>query len=201
MDSVSEHPPREQLVAFLGGQLSDADQAALANHVEDCDVCCQALREIPEDAFLVKLRAAHTPTSQGEQAAKAPEEEPLPRELTEHSKYKIGRFLGRGGMGMVYQAEHRLMGRPVALKIIHRDLMSNARVVERFRQEVMAAGRLLHPNIVAAYDAEQAGDAHFLVMEYVDGVSLGRLVARKGPLEVATACNFIRQAARGLQHG
>jgi eukaryotic-like serine/threonine-protein kinase len=103
-------------------------------------------------------------------------------------------------MGAVYQAEHRLMDRVVALKIIHRHLSRYPRVIERFRLEVKAAARLAHRNIVTAYDAEQAGDAHFLVMEFVDGMSLARLVEKKGPLEIAYASNFIRQAARGLQH-
>jgi hypothetical protein len=73
-------------------------------------------------------------------------------------------------------------------------------MVERFRREVKAAAKLAHPNIVHAYDAEQAGDTHFLVMEHVDGTSLDRLVAEQGRLPVAQACDCIRQAALGLQH-
>src|SRR5262249_45272400 len=70
----------------------------------------------------------------------------------------------------------------------------------RFRREVCAASRLSHPNIVHAYDTENAGETHFLVMEYVDGISLGRLLKDRGPLPVAEACAYIRQAALGLQH-
>ena len=109
-------------------------------------------------------------------------------------------MLGVGGMGVVYEAEHRLMARRVALKVIRRDLMSKPVAVERFRQEVKAAARLAHPNIVTAHDAEQAGDVHFLVMECIDGISLGRLVKERGPLPVAQACDYVRQAALGLQH-
>src|SRR5439155_21798199 len=65
---------------------------------------------------------------------------------------------------------------------------------------VKAAARLTHPNILTAYDADQAGDAHFLVMEYVDGISLARLVKIRGRLGVAHACHYARQAALGLQH-
>ncbi len=103
-------------------------------------------------------------------------------------------------MGAVYKAEHRLMERTVALKIINRELTDRSAVVERFRREVKAAARLDHPNIVRAYDAEQAGDTHFLVMECVEGTTLARLVAERGPLTVAEACDCIRQAALGLQH-
>ncbi len=188
----AEHPSRAELAAFLSGTLDDADQEATAAHIADCDACCARLRHLPDDSFVAQLRGFDMPAIE--------EASTLPIELREHRKYKIGRYLGAGGMGLVFQAEHRLMDRVVALKIIHRNLSRRPRVVQRFRQEVRAAARLSHPNIVAAYDAEQAGDIHFLVMEFVDGVSLDRLIAKRGPLESAHACHFIRQAARGLQH-
>src|SRR5262249_33672051 len=72
--------------------------------------------------------------------------------------------------------------------------------VERFQQEVRAAARLHHPHIVTAFDADQAGGLHFLVMEYVEGQSLAEVVAERGPLPVAEACAYVRQAALGLQH-
>src|SRR5947209_8003597 len=103
-------------------------------------------------------------------------------------------------MGDVYHEEHVLMERPVALKVINRSLTNNPAMVERFRREVKAAARLMHPNIVHAYDAEQAGDLHFLVMEYIEGKSLARVVTEQGPLPVALACDYIRQAALGLEH-
>jgi putative intracellular protease/amidase len=103
-------------------------------------------------------------------------------------------------MGVVYQAEHRHMERIVALKVLGRDLTTNPLALERFRREAKAAARLTHPNIVTAHDFDQAGDLHFLVMEYVEGVSLSRLVETRGPLPVANACHYVRQAAFGLQH-
>jgi WD40 repeat protein len=103
-------------------------------------------------------------------------------------------------MGAVFKAEHRLMERTVALKVISKSLVEKLAAVERFRREVKAAAKLSHPNIVTAYDAEQAGDAHFLVMEHVEGVSLAQLVEKRGPLPVVQACHFVRQAALGLQH-
>jgi serine/threonine protein kinase len=130
-----------------------------------------------------------------------PVEQELPLELLNHSRYGIVRKLGIGGMGSVYLAQHRVMDRPVALKVIRPDLLDNATLVERFRREVKSAARLAtHPNIVAAYDAEQAGDSHFLVMEFVDGVDLGHLVKRQGPLSCEEACKAIKQAAEGLEH-
>jgi WD40 repeat protein len=92
------------------------------------------------------------------------------------------------------------MERPVALKVIKKALTDDPGVVERFRREVKAAARLSHPNIVHAYDAEQAGDTHFLVMEYVEGTDLGKRVKERGPLPVREACDYVRQAALGLEH-
>jgi hypothetical protein len=73
-------------------------------------------------------------------------------------------------------------------------------MVERFRREVKAAARLTHPNIVRAFDAEQAGDTHFLVMEFVAGTNLGSLIVERGALPIAEACDYVRQAALGLQY-
>src|SRR5262249_27957664 len=108
----------------------------------------------------------------------------LPPELALHPRYRIQQVLGAGGMGVVYKAEHQLMERPVALKVISRNLTGDPTAVERFRREVKSAARLAHPQIVTAHDAEQAGDVHFLVMEFVEGISLDKLVARQGRLAV-----------------
>jgi serine/threonine protein kinase len=124
----------------------------------------------------------------------------IPAALANHSRYHVVGLLGSGGMGAVYRAEHRMMQRPVALKVISQSLTNSAGAVERFRREVVAAARLSHPNIVHAYDAEQAGDLHFLAMELVEGVSLNQLLERRGQLSVADACAYMRQAALGLQH-
>ncbi len=124
----------------------------------------------------------------------------LPPELRDHPRYRIVCKVGEGGMGAVYKAEHRLMGRPVALKVINRDLVLDDLAVARFQHEVWAAARLTHPNIVTAYDAEQVGNNHLLVMEFVEGINLARLVDARGPLPVGLACDYLRQAARGLEH-
>jgi WD40 repeat protein len=124
----------------------------------------------------------------------------IPPELAHHERYRVVRLLGSGGMGAVYEAEHRVMQRLVALKVINRAYTANAAARDRFRREVRAAARLTHPNVVTTYDAEDAGETHFLVMEYVEGTDLGRLLQEHGPLPVDRACEYARQAALGLQH-
>ncbi|HZT80847.1 MAG TPA: WD40 repeat domain-containing serine/threonine protein kinase [Gemmataceae bacterium] len=108
--------------------------------------------------------------------------------------------LGEGGMGQVFKARHRLMKRVVALKVIRPDRLADAEAAHRFRREIEAVAHLSHPNIVTAHDANQVGDVHFLVMEHVEGIDLARLVRRVGPLPVGEACEYVRQAALGLQH-
>jgi serine/threonine protein kinase len=124
----------------------------------------------------------------------------LPPELAHHERYRIVRFLGAGGMGAVYEAEHRVMHKPVALKVIKRAYTARADALERFRYEMRAAARLSHPNIVTTHDAEDTGETHFLVMEYVEGPDLGRLVQDGGSLPVDRASEYVRQAALGLQY-
>jgi eukaryotic-like serine/threonine-protein kinase len=121
------------------------------------------------------------------------------RELA-RGQYIILERLGEGGMGTVFKARHRLMDRVVAMKVIRGDLVSNPTTVSRFRREIRTAARLSHPHIVLAYDAASVGDTHFFVMEYVEGTDLERLVLQRGPLPVAQAASYARQAALGLQY-
>jgi hypothetical protein len=211
------HPDPERLSAFGRGLLDEAESAAIESHLADCAPCRAALEAVAEDPFIAKVRAAAQPGTRPEASgttSRLAHEAPtlakaapagatpaeVPAALAQHPRYRILRLLGAGGMGTVYKAEHQLMERPVALKVIGGDLVGDPAAVERFRREVKNAARLTHPNIVAAYDAEQAGDLHFLVMEFVEGTSLDRLVAKQGRLPVGQACDYVRQAAVGLQH-
>jgi WD40 repeat protein/serine/threonine protein kinase len=108
--------------------------------------------------------------------------------------------LGEGGMGMVFRARQISMGRVVALKVIRKDRVRNEQTAKRFLREILAASKLQHPNVVRAFDADQVGDTVFFAMEYVEGEDLGKLVKTKGPLGIQESCDFIRQAALGLQN-
>jgi serine/threonine protein kinase/Leucine-rich repeat (LRR) protein len=114
--------------------------------------------------------------------------------------YVLLERLGEGGMGEVFKARHQRLGRIVALKLIRKERLSHPTAVRRFHHEIRAAAQLSHPNVVHAYDADQAGDIHFFTMEYVEGTDLAKLVRQRGPLPVPQACDYVRQAALGLQH-
>jgi serine/threonine protein kinase/formylglycine-generating enzyme required for sulfatase activity len=114
--------------------------------------------------------------------------------------YRLLDRLGEGGMAQVFRAHHVNMDRVVALKIIPRERLSNPTAVARFYREVKAVAKLSHPNVVTAFEANQAGETHFLAMELVDGIDLAKLVQQSGALPIPQACEYIRQAALGLQH-
>ncbi len=117
-----------------------------------------------------------------------------------HPDFQILRELGRGGMGVVYLAQNTLMGRPEVLKVVSSELINRPGVFDRFLREIRSAAKLRHANIVTAYAALRIGESLVLAMEYVEGYDLAKMVKTKGPLPVAHACNFVYQAALGLQH-
>jgi serine/threonine-protein kinase len=108
--------------------------------------------------------------------------------------------LGEGGMGEVYRARHVRLERIVALKLIRTEKMKSKDAISRFQREAKAAASLSHPNIVTLWEDGQEGNVHFFAMEFIKGVDLSKWVREKGPMPLAHACNFIRQAALGLQH-
>ena len=113
-------------------------------------------------------------------------------------KYKLLDILGSGGMSSVYLAEHVLMQRRVAIKVLPKNRVSDSSYLARFHREAQAAALLDHRNIVRVYDVDNDGDIHYLVMEYVEGRDLQQIVKRSGPMEFAVAADYVRQAAEGL---
>ncbi len=122
-----------------------------------------------------------------------------------HEKLKIGNYvvlekLGTGGTGTVYKAIHRKMKRVVALKVLARNLCKDKSFVQRFQREIETLAQLSHPNIVMAYDADEAKVGHYLVMEFVAGHDLASVVQKHGCMGVAEAVGCTLQAARGLAY-
>lgn len=209
--TTDAHPEKDQLVAFGLGKLDAAAASQIEQHLEACPDCCSTILNLQDDTFVGLVRVCQPASAAPDQsgvtlavaagsAAAHPAAAELPPALQAHDRYVIQELIGRGGMGDVYRAQHKVMNRQVALKVIKPQLVRNEAAVQRFRREVQAAASLHHKHIVTAYDAEQAGELHFLVMEFVPGVNLDEVIRERGPLPVAEACNYIRQAAEGLQH-
>ncbi|MCX7703374.1 MAG: protein kinase, partial [Planctomycetota bacterium] len=112
--------------------------------------------------------------------------------------YRIERLLGSGGMGRVYYAYQEAVDRPVALKVLSPAFVENRGLKERFIMEAKAAGRLLHPNIVTVFDAGEVEGKAYIVMEYVDGVSLAQKIFEEGALPVEEVLRIGRQIASAL---
>lgn len=115
-------------------------------------------------------------------------------------KYKLLGQIGKGGMSSVYLAEHELMRRRVAIKVLPTSRVNDSSYLERFRLEARAVAKLDDPNIVRAYDIDNDGQIHYIVMEYVDGQDLHQIIVGQGPLDYDTAADYIAQVAMGLQH-
>lgn len=115
-------------------------------------------------------------------------------------RYILLDVLDQGGMGRIYKAVQEIMGRVVALKLLPFQNAYDRERLERFSQEIRTSAKVSHPNVVQAFDANIVNGVPFLVMEYVDGQNLKKLVENKGPLPADEAIDCIRQAALGLQH-
>lgn len=115
-------------------------------------------------------------------------------------KYRLLDRIGSGGMSSVYLAEHQLMRRRVAIKVLPPLQAEKDSRLNRFLAESRAVAQLDHPHIVRAYHLDVEFDRYYLVMEYIEGVNLQQLIEREGPLSFYKAAEYLRQAAKGLAH-
>ena len=208
---------RPELAEFIKGNIGEPRAEQISQHIDDCPACQDTVVGLSdvEDTFLDEIR--QLPTSSGpEQRENAfrhglqrllagMQQQPVtadsPARLpTQIGPYVVDEKLGSGGMGTVFRATHSKLKRTVALKVLPAQRWSNTAAIARFQREMEAIGQLDHPHIVRASDAGEDNDMHYLVMEFIDGMDLGRLARCLGPLPVAEACELARQAAIGLQH-
>jgi serine/threonine-protein kinase len=113
-------------------------------------------------------------------------------------RYKLEAKLGSGGMSTVYLARDTTLDRPVAVKVMHREMSEQADQLERFRQEARAVAKLSHPNVVAVIDAGEDGGHPYIVFEYVEGETLKQRINRVGALDAQEALAYAIEIARGL---
>ncbi len=214
-------PSAERLSGYVACTLSPDEVEAVESHLATCTLCeasvetlesrCQpplaALQEpAPDDPRMKEPHLVAALADAERVGAAGGSTGSLPASLSSLTlpcilgPYELVKRIGEGGMGTVFLARHTVMNRLVALKVVRPERLTSAGTVHRFQREVQAAAQLSHRNIVHAYDAAQVGETHFLVMEYVEGDDLSRLVRRAGPLPVPEACEFACQAAQGLHH-
>jgi WD40 repeat protein/serine/threonine protein kinase len=214
------HPSAEELRALSLGQLADAEMARLADHLRQCTECCQRLDQLAtEDPFLSRLQAAasedgsliglpqirsavralrrvrddQTWDREGKKERKAGSIPP-PKQVGE---YDILAEVGRGGMGVVYKAQHRSLHRLVALKMVLAGEFASPSQELRFRLEAELAARVQHPNIVQLFEIGTHEGRPFLAMEWVEGGSLVTRLDGK-PWPPAEAAALIETLARAI---
>ena len=118
----------------------------------------------------------------------------------QYAQYRLKRMIGDGGMGEVYEAEHLLLKRPCAIKLVHKERYADPKALARFEREVQATARLTHPNTIEVFDYGQTSDHKFYyVMELLPGMSLAELIESHGPLAPARAIYILRQVCGALQ--
>ncbi len=187
----SKHPDDRVLRAFSLRQLQPDAMAKVQSHLQRCPPC--ALRQ---GDIAAELASQSTATKrEPNDAADA-----VPAELVDHPTYRIVHKIARGGMGVLYLVEHRLTSRHEALKVIHPELANRPDVRARFMREIQAAAKLDHPNIVRTLTAIQEGSLLAMVMDYAPGMTLKKLVAQLGKLNLHEALDFTCQIALGLEH-
>jgi hypothetical protein len=203
MDTLSnDHPGDDDLRAYGLGHLEGSAAAAVAAHLDVCAGCRNRVADMSDDTFLDRLRGAQdrpespvpgSPSmaelSMFSAAARPREIQPptsIPRGLAEHQDYEILSELGRGGMGIVYLAQNKLMGRKEVLKVVSGELMDRRGVLDRFLREIRNAAQLHHPNIVTAYSAYRAGESIVFAMVR-STTSPSALPAVTSPRPMATA--------------
>jgi len=113
-------------------------------------------------------------------------------------RYRLEAKLGSGGMSTVYLARDTTLDRPVAVKVMHREMSEQADQLERFRQEARAVAKLSHPNVVAVIDAGEDKGHPYIVFEYVEGETLKQRINRVGALDAQEALAYAIEIARGL---
>ena len=115
-------------------------------------------------------------------------------------RYSVRRELGRGGMGIVYQAHEVRLDRPVALKVLPPECVGQSALRERFLREARTAAKLSHPNIVPIFAVDEVDDLVFFAMGYIEGETLGQRVRERGPLRPTEAGRMLREVAWALGH-
>jgi len=211
-----------QLEDYVLGKLSPDEIESLSQHVAGCTQCQEQLdgfEGVSDELTAIVSGASVTDddVASGEleeliartaslgraddEGTKPPAPHSPPPQILDHiGDYQIRAELGRGGMGVIYSALRESDGEVVALKLLAPHLTQHPQAVARFRREFDTLRNMDHENIVSAYDAHDVGGRHFLTMELLDGANLHQLVRWGGALEIAAACEIVRQAALGLEH-
>ena len=198
---MSTCPTREQFLRHLTGRGSPDDEHLIAEHVRSCEACREALSQLTAADRPTEGRPPPPPPAGTGRRATTPEG---PRAVIPDPGDFVGRYevldeLAAGGMGVVYEADDRLMGRHVALKMIRSGVLADAEEVERFTREVRALAQLSHPHVMQVYDFGEGDGRPYFTMQLAAGGSLAEHLPRFGA-DARAAAALVEKVARGVQH-
>src|SRR5690606_5174087 len=191
---IGECLSEDSVLAFVEGRLGLAELVDVHHHLDACGDC-QCV--IAEAAHAVSQQRADAEGSNTRGSN-------LQVGTILADRYRIQRFIARGGMGEVYEAYDRVLRERIALKTVAASVSDSPRAVRRLMAEVQLARRVSHPNVCRTYDLGAhpfgaSGVLHFLSMEFVEGISLGEKLERDGPMAVNEAVSVAQQLLSGLQ--
>ncbi|WP_186776130.1 serine/threonine protein kinase [Rubripirellula reticaptiva] len=201
-----------EMANLIGGKMEPADFDSAAEHVDGCESCQKLAQQLDLPSLCLDeplLRDPQGVAVQTESACQFAIHRLLDRSHVQEQTvppidrlgpYQILRDLGQGGMGTVCLAQHDRLKRHCAIKLLPPSRVSQPGWLDRFEREMAAVASLEHPGIVRASDAGCESGWHYLVMEYLDGLDVGRVANRVGKLSIADACEIVRQAAMALGH-
>ena len=218
MITTTQCPTDDILRRYAIGDFTDEEGDSIEAHLSECSSCEDILagfdqtsdslvrhlpltghqdRNVESSGWLKRLMTG--PNHVGRTAANIDQESLISNEPQGNfGAYELCGILGQGGMGVVYEARHLQLGKPVAIKVVSPKLIAADDAQRRFDREIQVLGALRHPGIVSATDAGRISGAAYLVMERIDGIDLARLVRRTGPLSIPEACEIGRQIALAL---
>lgn len=190
----------EEADHFRSNQMVPEERQRIVEHLAHCARCQDLIQGTECETQGLHGNESSEPSTRDEGVSQlvGPADPPR-RPPPKLGQYELLELLGRGGMGVVYKGLHLRLKRVVAVKILPAAMFQSPRAVARFHREVEAAGALDHPNLIRATDANEAEGIHFLVMDYVEGQDVARVLKAHGILAIPDACEIARQAAQGLQ--
>jgi serine/threonine-protein kinase len=188
LTAIAMPTPSTTLVQKLQAHrlLSDEQQRAVADLAVTMPDASKLTAELVSRGWLTRYQVEELSKGRGRDLVVGP--------------YVLLEPLGRGGMGQVFRARDSVLERVVALKLILPERLGSEQAVQRFQREAKAAARLSHPNIVTIYAAGQVGETFYMAMELLAGCNLAEYLQQRGKLPIHEACDYVRQAAKGLQH-
>jgi len=204
VDSGPPHLSDAELLAYSESRLEGPQLERSEAHLLECDACGQRLEQLlAHDTFVARLREMHTnPGQTVTEVLSATQIMPAgaddPRIGSTLGNHLLLSVLGKGGMGVVYLARDNVMGREVAVKVLHESVARDAEARKRFLEEGRSLGKLNHPNVVTIHQIDESASTFYIVMELLAQGSIGDQIRAHGPLHWREATLILLQACRGL---